>query len=142
MEWDRLRVVRCRTGDEPARADLEDLDDQAPGLVAVVDGDTASAEEDAYLLKVKIGDEPKTFRPIRADALLAPQDARGFARDIGDPGRCHLEVIFVMRQDADEVVSVPGTDPFFRKVLGELAADHRVDGIAGTREWLACLRRR
>ena len=41
----------------------EDLDGQTPGPVAVVDGDTASAEEDAYLRKAQVGDEPKTFRP-------------------------------------------------------------------------------
>ncbi len=66
-------------------------------------GDAARADEDAHLLKAQVKDEPKTFRPTRADDFLAPQDARGFARDIGDPGRCHLEVIFVVRQDADTV---------------------------------------
>ena len=142
MEGDRLRVVRCSSGDQPARANLERLYHQSSYLISIVYGDAARADEDAELLEPKIWDEPKGFRPIRADAFLAPQDARRLACDIGDPGRCHLEVIFVMRQDADEVVSVPGTDPFFRKVLGELAADHRVDGITGTREWLGCLRRR
>ena len=134
--------MRCRTGDEPARAEFERLDDQSSHLIAIVYSHAASAEEDAHLLKVKIGDEPKTFRPIGADAFLAPQDAGRFARDIYDPGRCHLEVIFVVRQDADEIVGVPATDPFFGKLLGELAADHRADDIAGTREEVGCLGRR
>src|ERR1700690_700630 len=80
-------VMRCSAYDQPGRSELEHLHYESTHLIAIVHGDTASAEEDAELLEMKIGDEPKNSRPMGADAFLAPQHARWLAGDICDPGR-------------------------------------------------------
>ena len=122
------RVVRRGPRHEPALVELEHLDGEPPGLVAVVERDALRAGEDAEELEAQVRYERERRRPVRADRLLAAEDSGGLARDVDDARRGHFEGVVVVGEHAREVVRVPRGDRF----LGEVAG-----GGGGSREGIA-----
>ena len=66
--------MRGSSYDSSSLANLEGLHSQSSGLVAIVDGNAADADEDAELVEPKVGDEAQGLLPVGADAGLSAQN--------------------------------------------------------------------
>src|SRR5437867_12537461 len=85
--------------------------DLRAALVLVKHDDAVRAHIGVDQIEMQIGQKLKRLAPVHPQARLAAQRAAGFEAERLDAVGGHFRVLGVQREDAFEVVRVPGGDP-------------------------------
>jgi hypothetical protein len=98
--------------------EFHELGGMGAALVVVEENNAGDSLEDLDELKVETGDEGETFGEIVAESFKAVDVARRFVEHAGGGWGDEGNVRRVVREDAVEVMGVPGGDPVGGKMAG------------------------
>ncbi len=107
-------VVDGRLPDLPPGIEEHGHRDRAAPMVAVVKGDASDPGQHVEELEMQVRAGGQPDREIAAQLRLRPDRAVGAADPLDHQRRGELQILRVVRQNALQVVGVPGGDPFGR----------------------------